>query len=77
MNEQQFSKEASRKHGYWLMFLLFLFCFRVGAQLLWFGLRECYARLLLLLIRGMKHAARALSLPLPKRYLRVILLRFL
>ncbi len=49
----------------------------LGAQLLWFGLRECYARLLLLLIRGMKRAARALSLPLPKRYLRVILLRFL
>lgn len=34
MNEQQFLKESSRKHGYWLMLLLFLFCFRVGAQIL-------------------------------------------
>lgn len=34
MGEQQFSKEASRKPGYWLMLLLFLFCLRVGAQLL-------------------------------------------
>ncbi|MDH3256475.1 MAG: hypothetical protein OEM27_02560 [Nitrospinota bacterium] len=34
MDEQQLLKESSRKHGYWLMLLLFLFCFRVGAQLL-------------------------------------------
>ena len=34
MNGQQFLKEASRKHGYWLMFLFLLFCFRVAAQLL-------------------------------------------
>jgi hypothetical protein len=33
MNEQLLSKETSKKHGYWLMFLLFLFCFRVGSQL--------------------------------------------
>lgn len=34
MNEQQSLKESSRKYGYWLIFLLLLFCFRVGAQLL-------------------------------------------
>lgn len=34
MNEQPYSKESSRKHGYWLTLLLLLFCFRVGAQLL-------------------------------------------
>ncbi len=34
MNEQHFSENASKKHGYWLTLLLFLFSFRVGAQLL-------------------------------------------
>ena len=34
MNNQHYSKEESKKHGYWLILLLLLFCFRVGAQLL-------------------------------------------
>jgi len=34
MDEQQFLREISRKHGFWLILLLSLFCFRVGAQLL-------------------------------------------
>lgn len=34
MTEYQLLREPSRKYGYWLIFLLCLFCFRVGAQLL-------------------------------------------
>ncbi len=46
-----------------------------GLQVVSFGLRECGARLLLLAIRGIKRAARALHLPLPKRRLRAMALR--
>ena len=34
MTNQLLFKEASKKHSYLLLFLLLLFCFRVGAQLL-------------------------------------------
>lgn len=46
-------------------------------QVIWFGLCECYARLILLFIRGMKRAAQAFILPLPKRHLRALMLKFM